>query len=113
MFDFFFVDVVVVVFFSVMEILIIFALFCCAAENTQTVLFLFSGNPKPVYISHLKASLTGVVMNQHLSPNPHDVTYVSTPLYHSVGLIVSFGGALATGIQSRSCSNITLHFSYI
>ena len=57
---------------------------------------LFLGNPKPVCITHLKATL-GSLMLQSISLKAEDKVYTPLPLYHSAGGSIGMMGATNAG----------------
>jgi fatty-acyl-CoA synthase len=54
-----------------------------------------SGDPKAVICSHGKVAIAGVTMTERFSLGPHDVCYVSMPLFHSNAVLVGWSVALA------------------
>lgn len=57
-----------------------------------------TGLPKAAVISNKRVLLPGAAMGRGiLQLGPDDVVYITTPLYHSVGIFLGWGGTLNTG----------------
>jgi acyl-CoA synthetase (AMP-forming)/AMP-acid ligase II len=57
-----------------------------------------TGLPKAAIVSNLRVMLPGAALGRVVFElTPKDVVYVTTPLYHSVGMYIGWGGALTTG----------------
>ncbi|KAK3789532.1 hypothetical protein RRG08_004602 [Elysia crispata] len=78
---------------------------------TDTCCFIFTsgttGNPKPVFISHLKFLRNSFFPAFLCNHNQDDVMYVVLPLYHSTGLCFGIGATLVAG----SCLALRKKFS--
>jgi fatty-acyl-CoA synthase len=57
-----------------------------------------TGLPKAAKVSNRRVFFSGYALGYCMSRfGPHDCIYVPLPLYHSMGIFVSWGGALTTG----------------
>ena len=57
-----------------------------------------TGLPKAAVISNQRVMAPGAMLGRGVfGLTPHDVLYVTTPLYHSVGMFIGWNGALASG----------------
>ncbi|MEN8159957.1 MAG: long-chain-acyl-CoA synthetase [Myxococcota bacterium] len=57
-----------------------------------------TGLPKAALITNRRMMVPGVVVGRGVFElTPDDVVYITTPLYHTVGIVVGWGGALTSG----------------